>query len=82
MNTAVQIRKKGQVTIPSAMREKIGMEESDVVNVSLLENGAILIIPQKLRLPEVLKEASELAKKRGVSLEEMLAELDEIRHNS
>lgn len=82
MNTVVQIRKKGQVTIPSVMREKIGMEENDVVNVSLLENGAILIIPQKLKLPDVLKAASDVAKKRGISLEEMLTELDEIRHNS
>lgn len=82
MNITVQIRKKGQLTIPAAIREKLKLEENDVVTVSLLENGTVMVIPQKLQIPSVLAEASKLAKKRGVSLEEMLAELDEIRHNS
>lgn len=82
MTTTVQIRKKGQFTIPAAMREKLGIEDDTILSVSLLENGALIIIPKKLEIPSILNETAALAKKRGVTLEEMLAELDDIRHNS
>lgn len=78
----VQIRSKGQFTIPAAMREKLGIEENEIVTVSMIGDGAIVIIPQKLELPKLLDKTAALAKKRGISMEEMLAELDEIRHNS
>ncbi|MEK7085778.1 MAG: AbrB/MazE/SpoVT family DNA-binding domain-containing protein [Patescibacteria group bacterium] len=82
MNTIVQVRNKGQFTIPAAMREKLGIEEDSILSVSLLDSGAIIIIPKKLETPSILKETATLAKKHGVTLEEMLADLDEIRHNS
>lgn len=82
MTTAVQVRKKGQFTIPAAMREKLGIEDDTILSVSLLDSGAIIIIPRKLKLPEILDKTADLAKKKGITLEEMLADLDEIRHNS
>ncbi len=82
MTTTVQVRSKGQFTIPSAMREKLGIGENEVVTVSMIGDGAIVIIPRKLELPRILDKTAEMAKKRGISLEEVLAELDEIRHNS
>ena len=82
MSTIVQMRNKGQVTIPAAMREKLGIDEDSILSISLLENGALLIVPKKLEMPEALKETAAMAKRRGITLEKMLAELDEIRHNS
>lgn len=81
MTTTVQIRKKGQVTIPAAIRDQLGIKDNEVVTLTLLDKG-ILIVPQKLKTTELLKETAKLAKKRGISLEEMLADLDEIRHQS
>jgi len=81
MDSTVQIRKKGQFTIPVAMREKLGIEENEIVTVSMINDSAILIIPKKLKVTAILEESSKLARKKGISLEEMLADLDEIRHN-
>lgn len=80
--TTVQVRKKGQFTIPANMREALGIEENEVLTVTLLENRGILIVPQKLKTNELLKKTAEMAKKRGITLEEMLTDLDEIRHQS
>lgn len=82
MNTIVQVRNKGQFTIPAAMREKLGIAENSILSVSLLDSGAIIIMPKKLETPGLLKQTATLAKRHGVTLEEMLADLDEIRHNS
>lgn len=82
MTTTVQVRKKGQVTIPAGMREKLQIEDNEVVTITMYADKAIVIIPQKLKTTEILQEASELARKRGITLEEMLADLDEIRHQS
>lgn len=80
--TTVQIRKKGQFTIPVGIREALDIDDNEVVTVTLLGKEAMLVIPQKLKTQELLEKTSALAKKRGVTLEEMLAELDEIRHHS
>lgn len=37
---------------------------------------------KKLSVTAILDKSSKLAKKKGVSLKEMLAELDKIRHDS
>lgn len=78
----VQVRTKGQFTIPVEIREALNIDENEVVTVTLLGKEAMLVIPQKLKTQELLKKTAEMAKKRGVTLEEMLTELDEIRHHS
>lgn len=81
MTATVQVRQKGQFTIPASMRARLGIEDNEIVSVSLVDNKALLVIPQKLKTEEIIKKTAELAKKRGVTLEEMLFELDEIRHH-
>ncbi len=80
--TTVQVRKKGQFTIPVGMREALDIEDNELVTISLLGQEAMLIVPQKLRTQELFEKTAAMAKKQGVSLETMLAELDEIRHHS
>ena len=82
MNTTVQIRNKGQITIPAAMRNELGIEENEIMTVSLIGDDAILIIPRKLKINSLLQDAAKMAKTRGITLEEVLAELEQIRHNS
>lgn len=64
------------------MREKLGIEDNEILTVSLIGDNAIVIIPRKLELPALLDKTAALAKEKGITLEEMLAELDDIRHNS
>lgn len=80
MTTTVLVRKKGQLTIPVEMREKLGIEENEPVTVSLLGEKAVLIFPKKLKTDELLKESAEIAKKKGITMEEMIIEWDKIRH--
>lgn len=82
MATTVHVRKKGQFTIPADIREQLGIEENEIVTVSVLNNKIMVVIPQKIKTTEILKKTSEIAKKRGITLDEMLMELDEIRHQS
>lgn len=82
MTTTVQVRQKGQFTIPVEMRENMGIQENDVVTVTMLGENAMVIIPQKLKTQALLEQVAQQAKKRGITLDAMLAELDEIRHNS
>lgn len=82
MTATVKIRKKGQITLPADIREKLDIDENEIINIQLIGNGGILLIPQKLQTAKILQETAALAKQRGVTLEEMLAELDAIRHKS
>lgn len=81
-STTVQVRTKGQFTIPVEIREALDIDDNEVMTVTLLGKEAMLVIPQKLKTRELLDKTAEMAKRRGLTLEEMLAELDEIRHHS
>lgn len=82
MTTTVQVRKKGQFTIPVNIRETLNIADNEAVTVSLLGKDAMIVIPQKLQTQVLLEKTAELARKRGVTLEDMLSELDEIRHQA
>lgn len=76
------LRKKGQFTLPSEIRKTIGIGENDVLTVTTWNDKVIIVIPQKLESLEILKKTSELAKKRGLTLEEILGELEDVRRNA
>lgn len=82
MTTTTILRKKGQFTVPVEVREELGIEENDVLTVLSWNKKGFLVIPRKLKTLEILEKSAQLAKERGITLEEMLAELDEIRHNA
>lgn len=82
MNTTTILRKKGQFTIPIELREDLDIEENDVLTILPCGKKGFFILPQKLKTLEVLKETEALAKKKGITLEEMLADLEEIRHKA
>ena len=82
MGTTAHIRKKGQFTIPVEIREKLAIQEDDIVSINLIGTEGFIVVPKKTQTEALLKETATLAKKRGVTIEELLAELDEIRHHS
>jgi AbrB family looped-hinge helix DNA binding protein len=49
-----RISTKGQVVIPKAVREALGLRPGDELTVEL-ENGAIRLVPRKKGLEEALK---------------------------
>ena len=75
------LRNKGQFTIPAAVREELEMEENEFLTIIPIYK-AFVVIPKKLKSVELLKQSAEMAKKKGITLEEMLAELDAVRHGA
>jgi len=46
MSTLVKLQKKGQMVIPRALRERAGISEGALLDVSLVKGGNILLTPQ------------------------------------
>lgn len=67
----VRIQEKGQVTLPTQVREKLGLKKGDLVAVMETAEG-ILISPQEIVATKALDRIGEALKEKGVSLEELI----------
>lgn len=76
------MRNKGQITLPVSIREEFGIEENEILQITSLGKKAIVIYPQRLKTEEILKKTALLAKEKGLTLEELLQDLEDIRRNS
>lgn len=90
MEELVRLRARGQVTLPSFIREKLHMEEGSLVLIKVVDN-AIVLVPQETidkeqswfwqeRWQELEAEAQEDIRKGRVksfsSVEELFAEIE------
>lgn len=66
-----RVQKKGQVTIPAEMRERLGLREGDWVAFVETEAG-ILISPQEMLAMQALDQIGAALKEQGVSLEDLI----------
>jgi len=74
----VQVRERGQLTIPAEIRRQMGIEEGDVF--SLLQLGNTLVATRKkLVAPEVARAIEALMGEEGVTLGDLLDGLDRQR---
>ncbi|MCF8568474.1 AbrB/MazE/SpoVT family DNA-binding domain-containing protein [Alicyclobacillus tolerans] len=76
----IQIRQRGVVTLPNALREAYGLGEDDVL--TLVDLGGTFVLSP--RVPMISKLARSIEKKReqsGVSVEELLDDLYQDRHS-
>lgn len=76
----VRVQEKGQVTLPSEVREKLGLKKGDLVAVVETDEG-VLISPQEIVATKALDRISEVLKEKGLSLEELIESGREIRGN-
>src|SRR3989344_152758 len=67
----VRVQEKGQVTLPTEVREKLGLKKGDLVAVIETDEG-VLISPQEIVATKALDRIGELLKEKGVSLEEII----------
>lgn len=75
----IQIRQRGVMTLPNALREAYGLGEDDVL--TLVDLGGTFVLSP--RVPMISKLARSIEKKReqdGVSIEELLNDLYQDRH--
>lgn len=67
----VRIQEKGQVTLPSEVRQKLGLKKGDLVAVMETEGG-VLITPQQVVANKALDRIGQVLKEKGLSLEELI----------
>lgn len=74
----VQVRERGQFTIPAEIRRQMGIEERDVF--SLIQLGDTLVATRKKLVTPVIATATEaLMQEEGVTLSDLLDGLEKQR---
>ncbi len=78
MPSVVQIRERGQFTIPAEIRRDMGVREGDVF--SLIRLGDTLVATRKrLMAVEIAKTIESIMQEQGITLEDLLAGLEDQR---
>lgn len=67
----VRVQQKGQVTLPTGVRKKMGIKKGDLVAVMETEEG-ILITPQEIIAAKLLDRMGKALKAKGLTLEELI----------
>ena len=73
-----EIKSRGQVTIPKKIRVTSHLEEGQVVSI-IPVGDSVIITPKRLELEEARREVKKILKASGLSLEDLLAGLEEER---
>jgi len=76
-----RVREKGQVTIPSNIRESLHLSKDSVLSVTRV-GDAILLIPRPSEVDAASAKFSRVAQEKGITLEALLKDLKKIRHKS
>jgi antitoxin PrlF len=74
----VRVQEKGQVTLPTELRKKLGIKKGDLVAVEETPEG-VLIVPQQLVALRALDQIGEILREQGITLEELIDSGAEIR---
>jgi bifunctional DNA-binding transcriptional regulator/antitoxin component of YhaV-PrlF toxin-antitoxin module len=78
MNTTIQVRERGVVTLPAELREKYKIENGQIFNLVDLD-GIFVFVPMVPIVPELANEIERLRLEAGLSMEELLVSLREQR---
>jgi len=70
----VKIRDRGQLTIPADLRNDLGLEENDALN--MIKVGDALILTQKRLAGDALSQKmKKVMNKKGLTLDDLLKDL-------
>ena len=70
VSTTIQIRQRGTLTLPAALREKYGLADGDPLTLVDLD-GAILLTPKILTVPRLAEQLERLRRKKGLKLKDL-----------
>jgi antitoxin PrlF len=74
----IRMQEKGQVTIPTEIRKKLGLKRGDLVAVMETPEG-VFITPQQVVATKALDSIGNILKEQGLSLEEVISSGRELR---
>ncbi|MDZ7843620.1 MAG: AbrB/MazE/SpoVT family DNA-binding domain-containing protein [Anaerolineales bacterium] len=78
MESTIQVRKRGVVTIPSELREKYDIQEGDTYQLVDMD-GIFVLTPMTPLVPELAREIERYKREAGVSTEDLIQGLREER---
>jgi len=78
METPIQVRQRGTLTLPAELRDKHGIKQGDTYYL-LDMDGVLVLTPMVPLVPELAREIERLRQEAGLSTEELLAGLREQR---
>lgn len=67
----VRVQDKGQVTLPTEIRKKMGLKKGDLVAVVETPDG-VLITPQEVLAAKALDRIGEALREKGLSLDDLI----------
>lgn len=73
-----RMREKGQVTIPSEIRESLHLAKDSILSVVQAGNG-VLLFPKPSVVETFAAKFSKAAEEKGISLEDLLKDLRKMR---
>lgn len=75
MRTAsLEVRERGQVTLPKALRDALQLESGDAVRAVQI-GDSIVLTPQRMELDALRKEVRRMLKKHQVTADDLLRDL-------
>ena len=80
-STIIQIRGKGSLTLPVALRRKYRLNEGDVYTLVDLGDGSFLLTPRLSQVERLGDQIARTMKEENVTLDELLSALDEERES-
>ena len=78
MDTPIQVRQRGTLTLPAALRDKYDIKQGDTFYLVDLD-GVLVLTPMAPLVPELAREIERLRTEAGLSTEELLNGLREQR---
>ena len=78
METSIQVRQRGTLTLPADLREKYAIKPGDTFRLGDLD-GIFVLTPMVPMVPELAREIERARREAGLSIEELLVGLREQR---
>jgi AbrB family looped-hinge helix DNA binding protein len=81
MDTTVQVRQRGTLTLPAELRERYNIKPGDTFRIIDLD-GILVLTPMVSTVPELAREIERARIEAGLSVDEMLKSLREQREET
>ena len=78
METTVQVRQRGTLTLPAELRQRYGIRQGDTFRLVDLD-GVFVLTPMVPMVPELAREIEKARLEAGLSIDDLLAGLREQR---
>ena len=79
MTNTIQVRKKGNITLPVDFRNQYGVDEGDIFTLIDMGDGSFLLTPRISQVNRLGDRVAEILGAEGVSLDDLMNTLDDER---